>query len=512
MKFFLPFFLIAASLIGQVVSLPSNIEIKDIPAAVNNNINAIKTIPCTGTPGNTVLAAGQFCYAGGLSYQCQKSSCTVSGDVTLVGSGGASLGYYFMSQAANAPANGVNLGALSTGLLKITVSGAVATPSTASAGTDYVIPSGSITGNAATANALVTTVDCISGQATTGINTSGVAQGCTAYALPNANTTGTAANLSGTPALPNGTTATTQTTGDNTAKVATDAFVLANAGTSGVNLQGSAPGTQQTGNINVSGVIEADGGFSSGPTGSLLLQGLAEAAPTVTLPSIYIDSTGGIPYFLNASSVLTAEMIKGIANPSDSEVVAYVDQAGVQHRVTQSGGGSTRTWPATFAGLVQAGVAGFSANLPATNAPTPTNSGATDPVAVLDFPQGSSADYAWWWPFSSLPTGYVSNSNIAYTLTSQCKVGACDSTHATSVVLSWACSTTGPTDTPTWNATSAVNITNASSGGVKTSGTITPTCAAGSALGIKILPTTTSLTSGDSFQLVSAYFSVQGGM
>jgi hypothetical protein len=284
------------------------------------------------------------------------------------------------------------------------------------------------------------------------------------------------------------------------------------AGTSGVNLQGSAPGTQQTGNINVSGVIEADGGFSSGPTGSLLLQGLAEAAPTVTLPSIYIDSTGGIPYFLNASSVLTAEMIKGIANPSDSEVVAYVDQAGVQHRVTQSGGGSTRTWPATFAGLVQAGVAGFSANLPATNAPTPTNSGATDPVAVLDFPQGSSADYAWWWPFSSLPTGYVSNSNIAYTLTSRCKVGACDSTHATSVVLSWACSTTGPTDTPTWNATSAVNITNASSGGVKTSGTITPTCAAGSALGIKILPTTTSLTSGDSFQLVSAYFSVQGGM
>jgi streptogramin lyase len=39
---------------------------------------------------------------------------------------------------------------------------------------------------------------------------------------------GTAANLSGTPALPNGTTATTQTVGDNTTKIATDAFVLAN--------------------------------------------------------------------------------------------------------------------------------------------------------------------------------------------------------------------------------------------------------------------------------------------
>ena len=46
----------------------------------------------------------------------------------------------------------------------------------------------------------------------------------------NQNTTGTASNLSGTPALPNGTTATTQTTGDNTTKIATDAFVLANGG------------------------------------------------------------------------------------------------------------------------------------------------------------------------------------------------------------------------------------------------------------------------------------------
>jgi hypothetical protein len=47
----------------------------------------------------------------------------------------------------------------------------------------------------------------------------------TDYALPNANTTGTAANLSGTPALPNGTTGTTQTAGDSSTKLATDAFV-----------------------------------------------------------------------------------------------------------------------------------------------------------------------------------------------------------------------------------------------------------------------------------------------
>jgi hypothetical protein len=47
----------------------------------------------------------------------------------------------------------------------------------------------------------------------------------------NQNTTGTASNLSGTPPLPNGTTATTQTVGDNSTKIATTAFVLANAPT-----------------------------------------------------------------------------------------------------------------------------------------------------------------------------------------------------------------------------------------------------------------------------------------
>jgi hypothetical protein len=49
--------------------------------------------------------------------------------------------------------------------------------------------------------------------------------------IPNnaANTSGTAGNLSGTPTLPNGTAATTQAPGDNTTKLATDAFVLANA-------------------------------------------------------------------------------------------------------------------------------------------------------------------------------------------------------------------------------------------------------------------------------------------
>jgi hypothetical protein len=56
------------------------------------------------------------------------------------------------------------------------------------------------------------------------------------------NTTGTAANLSGTPGLPTGTTATTQSAGDNSAELATDAFVATAAG----NAQTSAVSAAET--------------------------------------------------------------------------------------------------------------------------------------------------------------------------------------------------------------------------------------------------------------------------
>jgi hypothetical protein len=58
----------------------------------------------------------------------------------------------------------------------------------------------------------------------------------------NQSTTGTAANLSGTPALPNGTTAATQTTGDNSTKLATTAYVttaVTAAGASTVGIAGA---------------------------------------------------------------------------------------------------------------------------------------------------------------------------------------------------------------------------------------------------------------------------------
>lgn len=117
-----------------------------------------------------------------------------------------------------------------------------------------------ISGNAATATALAANgTNCSAGQAALGVDASGNSEGCWTpagvYTLPaatssvlggvkpdgttilntagaisvanplNQNTTGTSAGLSGTPALPNGTTATTQTSGNNSTKLATTAYV-----------------------------------------------------------------------------------------------------------------------------------------------------------------------------------------------------------------------------------------------------------------------------------------------
>lgn len=58
----------------------------------------------------------------------------------MSGGGANALGYYLVSQSANAPANAINLGLLTTGLLKMTVAAGVATFSAATAGTDYLAP------------------------------------------------------------------------------------------------------------------------------------------------------------------------------------------------------------------------------------------------------------------------------------------------------------------------------------------------------------------------------------
>lgn len=113
----------------------------------------------------------------------------------------------------------------------------------------------------------------------------------------NQNTTGTAANLSGTPALPNGTTATTQSAGDNSTKLATDAFVLANA--AGITLTTTGTGGAATlsgATLNVPQYAAAVGNCTA-ETANFTASGVgcyyanATSAITATLPSV---STGAV--------------------------------------------------------------------------------------------------------------------------------------------------------------------------------------------------------------------------
>ena len=345
------------------------------------------------------------------------------------GGGANALGYYFVAQAANAPANAMNLGALTTGLLKVTVSGNVATPSTATAGTDY--------------------------------------------AAPNANTTGTAANLSGAPALPNGTTASTQTAGDATTKLATDAFVAA-----------ATPSASSSTPV-------MDGAGSAGSSANYARADHVHPTDTSRAPvAIYpntIPSAGQIAVGNAGGTAYAPVTLSGSCTVTSAGVITCANSASQRSFINQ--------------GVVQAGVSGMAVNLPSSNAPNPTNSGGADPMAVLDFPQGAT-DYAWW--SFLLPSGYTTGASVSILVESRCNPSACDSTNATTVTPYYTI-LTGALDAPAWTAGSPFTITNNAAGAVKqTTAAIAPTGAAsGQRLGIKLVANTGSLTSGDSFQLVS---------
>lgn len=187
-----------------------------------------------------------------------------------------------------------------TGIVKVT-SG---TGGLATAGTDYLAPGALpstttattqsagdnttkvatdafVIANAATASIPATSA-MLKGSGAAGIATTATAG--TDYVAPNGNISGTAGNLSGTPALPSGTSATTQTVGDNTTKLATDAFVLANAGTATI------PGT------------------------TLVLKGTGT-------PGISVAATPGTDYLVTAAIPATLGMLKG-SNVAGAAAVA----------------------------------------------------------------------------------------------------------------------------------------------------------------------------------------------
>jgi hypothetical protein len=123
----------------------------------------------------------------------------------------------------------------------------------------------------------------------------------------NQNTTGTASNLSGTPALPNGTTATTQTAGDNSTKLATDAFVLANAGSSGLSgmTAGQVPLAATASTITSSKVLAGAGaGITTGPTTTTLNDCVkfGDTAGTLADAGAACGSGGGLTLTTTGSS------------------------------------------------------------------------------------------------------------------------------------------------------------------------------------------------------------------
>lgn len=86
---------------------------------------------------------------------------------------------------------------------------------------------GALTGNADTVTNGVYTTDA----GTVFLAPNGNASQLTSFPTLNQNTSGTASNLSGTPALPNGVTATTQSQADNSTKIASTAYVDTGLGT-----------------------------------------------------------------------------------------------------------------------------------------------------------------------------------------------------------------------------------------------------------------------------------------
>ncbi len=132
------------------------IYIASIVAAFAQSPGLYQPVPATQYPAletilnskpSSTIAVGVpvgGCTAG-KDYQINSTNgdlyeCVVTGSPgTWQKIGGASpLSTFWVSSSSSIPTNGVNLGLLSTGLVKVTISGAVATPSTAIANTDFL--------------------------------------------------------------------------------------------------------------------------------------------------------------------------------------------------------------------------------------------------------------------------------------------------------------------------------------------------------------------------------------
>jgi len=120
---------ISPTIMGYLANVSSDIQ---------SQIGAKFTDPLT-TRGDLIYrsAGGTTRLALGANGYCLTSDGTDAVWAACPGGGANANGYYLVGRSTNAPANAINLGALTTGLVKNSVSGGVSTISTAASGTDY---------------------------------------------------------------------------------------------------------------------------------------------------------------------------------------------------------------------------------------------------------------------------------------------------------------------------------------------------------------------------------------
>jgi hypothetical protein len=174
-----------------------------------------------------------------------------------------------------------------------------------------------------------------------GTPTSGTLTNCTFPTL-NQNTTGTAANLSGTPALPNGTTATTQSPADNSTKLATTAYADAAAG-SPVNITPVDTGDEDATFYPVlvdgatgSQATETDSGLAYNPSTNVLTAGGfstgGSATPTLTLKDTD-DAAGTGAINANSSGGANDIILTFGVEDSIGESTPYIEVDGVSETI-----------------------------------------------------------------------------------------------------------------------------------------------------------------------------------